>query len=72
MAGTDNTKCSSCGETFYDRPDRVGTVCPLCWEEQQLAVAAEEAKQAAEDAKDRLDERRKEHKAQQKELAKSA
>lgn len=75
MAGTDNTHCSSCGEGWYDRPDRVGTVCPECWQIQQLEVAANEAAENAEKAKQALKDRQAERKqelADEKKAAKAA
>lgn len=58
MAGTDASHCSVCGEGWYDQADRVGTVCPNCYEIQRLEVAAAEAAQAAENAKQKLIDRR--------------
>lgn len=60
MAGTDITRCSNCGEGWYDRPDRVGTLCPNCWEIEQLELAAAEAQRIAEEAKARAVARRDE------------
>lgn len=65
MAGTDNTRCSSCGEGWYDKTDRVGTLCPDCWYIDQLEQAAAEAQRAADDAREqavaRREERRRDH-----------
>lgn len=52
--------CQQCGSVAYADADMVGEVCPECWEENQLVRAVAEAEQAAEAAKDRLAERRKE------------
>lgn len=67
MAGTDNTHCAMCGEGFYDKADRVGDLCPNCWELRQVEQKAAEIQQELDQAREEVEARRADLREREKE-----